>query len=241
MKLTRILKTDSKSGTKLFLAALTASLGLGLNAQAATVVMSLGNSGFTAAGGEAMISTNGTFHSALNIGGNTGTDDVIVGAETITFTSNTDLFANASFDVTNVGSTGAWANVLGRARFSNAGNSTPSEMITIGNGIQGNTALTIGLIYEVEFFYGDTRTCCDTRTQDISGDSTFADSVNIGVDTSAIGTFTADATTQDFFIARGTNLDTALVAISVRVIPEPSAVAFGSLALFGCLLRRRRQ
>jgi hypothetical protein len=102
------------------------------------------------------------------------------------------------------------------------------------------TGLSIGTLYQVQYIAThDIRTCCSTRTStlgDGNGNLT-GPSFTRSTGGSAIGTFTADGTTQ--LIEVYGDIDPAIAGIIVRVIPEP-----GSLALLGlgglAMLRRRR-
>jgi hypothetical protein len=53
-----------------------------------------------------------------------------------------------------------------------------------------------------------------------------------------VGTFTADATSQELTMTRNTDFGVAN-ALTVGVIPEPSAALLGGLGLLGLLHRRR--
>lgn len=107
------------------------------------------------------------------------------------------------------------------------------------------SGLTNGNQYKVQFFMNDNRAGIPTRTMDYS---TGASSISTtrGDGQSVIGTFIADATTQNisFDGTNGVNEpDLALngYILSTSVVPEPSSLAFlglGGLALFA---HRRRK
>ncbi len=109
------------------------------------------------------------------------------------------------------------------------------------------TGLSIGTLYQVQYIaVHDLRSCCSTRTSvlgDGNGNAT-GPMFTRSTGGSAIGTFTADGTTQliEVFADPNTpagNTDPGIAGIIVRVVPEP-----GSLALLGlgglAMLRRRR-
>ena len=122
--------------------------------------------------------------------------------------------------------------------------------------------LTAGSDYMIQLLgAGDTRGCCNTRSQaaddgngNLSGDFYRGNS-------SVIGSFTADAATQDFMVVAGTDngVDPGLSgfilseadgtfvsaftvagADDVTVVPEPSSSLLAILGLLGLALRRQR-
>jgi hypothetical protein len=120
-----------------------------------------------------------------------------------------------------------------------------SHQAVFGGGIGTVTvgSLTVGQEYRVQVLLMDGRT---SQT----GKSVSFDGVNQGVyanGTAATygdgllvtGTFTADATTQDFTIQHSTG-GTQFNAMTLYAIPEPSSVLLTALPLAGLLMGRRR-
>lgn len=109
------------------------------------------------------------------------------------------------------------------------------------------TGLTNGTLYQVQFIsVYDLRGCCSGRTQTLGdGNGNFTGPTFVrSSGGSAIGTFTADGSTQLIEVFADPNnpagnTDAGIAGIVVRVVPEP-----GSLALLGlgglAMLRRRR-
>jgi hypothetical protein len=103
--------------------------------------------------------------------------------------------------------------------------------------------LTIGYTYQVQIFANDSRTAGFGRSMALTGSSTVLDYNTAeavgGVGQFAIGTFTANSTSQVLGFSSSTQTP-QLNGLSLRVVPEPSGVAMtmGAAGLF--LLRRRR-
>jgi hypothetical protein len=103
--------------------------------------------------------------------------------------------------------------------------------------------LTIGYTYQVQIFANDSRTHGYGRSMALTGSSTVLDYNTTeavgGIGQFAIGTFTADSTSQVLGFSSSTQTP-QLNGLSLRVVPEPSGVAMtmGAAGLF--LLRRRR-
>jgi hypothetical protein len=105
--------------------------------------------------------------------------------------------------------------------------------------------LTIGYTYQVQIFANDSRTDGYGRSMALTGSSTVLDYNTAeavgGVGQFAIGTFTANSTSQVLGFSSPTETP-QLNGLSLRVtaVPEPSGVAMtmGAAGLF--LLRRRR-
>ena len=106
------------------------------------------------------------------------------------------------------------------------------------------SGLTVGMPYELQLIgAADTRSCCSDRNQAAS------DGVNVSGDMSrvgpgsVIGSFTADADTQDFMIVPGTEngVDPGISAYMLRTIPEPTSVTIVGFALCGLMLTAIRR
>ena len=194
------------------------------SSQAATILWGAA----TTISGDLDVSTAGTFVYAEHW---SGTNDTVNGV----------AFTAAQNNVVGSGTVGtedghpvsgslstAYANILKGAWY-NAGGKT----ITLNN-------LTITQQYQVQIWVADGRYNPDQFTTITGGPSLQVDSVvgnpNTGFGQFAIGTFTADGTTQTIGIDSGSDI---VNAVSVRAIPEPSAALLGGLGML-CLLRRRR-
>ena len=184
------------------------------------------------------ISTNGTSVQATNL----VSDNSLAGGTTIvngvTF-QNTNLFGNG-YAPLNPGIT-----------IGDAADGLYSSFGYGGATTQTLTGLTIGQQYELQIFMGDNRGCCNGRSLtvgdadgDTSNDVTFAYGSGNGANgASIIGTFTADATTQNFFVTISTASSAELSAFQLRDItpvPEPSSTALIGLGGLALILRRRK-
>lgn len=108
--------------------------------------------------------------------------------------------------------------------------------------------LSIGTVYEVEFWVNDSRgTLGPLRTDILDGNTTvhFNTGVDGGLGQFVTGTFTATAATQAFTVqgaTTATNYASQINGIEVSSIPEPSTLAMmgmGALALGLARFRRR--
>ncbi len=101
------------------------------------------------------------------------------------------------------------------------------------------SGLTIGTAYRVQVFASSV-TANSFDTMSVSGSPTFGTHAS-GAGRYALGTFTADATSQALSVSAGTG-DTAVVnALTVgAVVPEPTSAVFGGLTVAGLIARRRR-
>ncbi len=149
----------------------------------------------------------------------------------VTFT-RTNLFGNSYGFSSGVTTADAATDAL----YTNAGYS--GGTITL-------TGLNIGDQYEIQAFHGDNRGgALSTRVMNV-GDGTTVATTSGAVSTSGswiIGTFTADAATQDFHSSHGTNVSSELNAYQLRnvTVPEPSSTALLGLGGLALILRRRK-
>lgn len=103
--------------------------------------------------------------------------------------------------------------------------------------------VTLGNLYEVQFIaVGDTRGCCDTRTQTVDdGNGNVSGALTRGTGDWVVGSFVADSAVQSFFVS-GEN-DPGLSGLVVRdlgAVPEPSTALLSLAGLIGLVGRRRR-
>ncbi len=107
------------------------------------------------------------------------------------------------------------------------------------------TGLTIGVEYELQSFFGDNRPSVNNSTMNINDGITIQKTSSETAENGAwiIGTFTADATTQDFHSSAGNSVNNFLSGYQLREIssvPEPSSTALIGLGGLALILRRRK-
>lgn len=180
------------------------------------------------------VSTLGTSFIAYNIGSTT--DYTING---VFFDGITSGFSNSGTAYNGYGSLAGSDADYGAALSTGmyfTGNNQPAENMTI-------SGLEIGQEYQIQAWFNDQRDLAATGTTTLS--SAGGNSVGLVSSTPggqyALGTFTANATTQVFTI-HGANTGATLNMFQVRnitAVPEPSAALLGGLGLLA-LLRRRR-
>ena len=178
------------------------------------------------------VSTNGTLVNAQNLGGSAGTfGGVNFAAGTVSFDNLFTGYYNPT-PANDLAHTGTWS-----------GNASTLvlDLATIGQD------LGLGQEYEVQLFFADARAALEGRTVTVDGGPLTQYAYN-GNDTgwpvlSALGTFTADATSQSITINTfNTNLTVAggqLNGFQIRAVPEPAAALLAGIGLLA-LLRRRR-
>jgi hypothetical protein len=184
------------------------------------------------------IITEGTLVEAGNWSNNTSTLDVTVGSETISFVQMTQSsFSPAASGVQY--NTGLYDGTTGDATF----DAIMDSNAWTGSGPSSRTFTLSGLVdtqeYMVQFFASDDRNATTQASTitfsagNTSAVATYGDSPYV------IGTFTADATTQDITIAVSSQL--AMSAYVLRAIPEPGTYALfaGLTGLTFVMLRRR--
>ena len=203
-----------------------------VTAPAATVAFSGAN--YT----DGLVSTNGTSVSAFNFGADAdiASDPTVV--NTVSFATYNPGDGSVSGFVHN-GADGSGANGAG----DNTTLTLSGVFHTAGtNGHLQYSGLTIGQQYEVQMVFSDTRGILtpdlmqiwDTATPGGAADFTTADIATAQIVT---GTFTANASTQDFYLTQSTGVgdfDGYIGAIQLRAVPEPSSTALlglGGLAL----------
>jgi hypothetical protein len=181
------------------------------------------------------ISTDGTLHASSNSSG--PTDQTING---VTFAADASgpLGSNASGTFY---TTGGGVNTTGDIGLDTL---LDSHSYQGGGGANFDIInLTPGDTYEIQIIaVGDTRGCCASREQNFSGDGVvFSGDLLRSDPSSVIGTFLADAATQNIIV--GGTTDPGLSGYQVRnisTIPEPGTALLSFAGLLGMALRRRR-
>lgn len=196
------------------------------------------------------VSTNRTLVEAFNgaISSYGGGDQTVNG---VLFRVSTDLLdqdtaATVDFSSATNGGDASYDAILSTVDFGGGDSTT----ITVGDGDGDSTVsspglLTIGTPYEIQVWFVDDRDDAgrtfDERTMGFA--SSASDSIVSLNDQFVIGTFTADATTQELYldtIAPSTGFGNAhITAYQIREIPEPSAMLMSVVSALA-LLRRRR-
>ena len=182
----------------------------------------------TGAGNSADVSTNGTLVEAFNaaISSYTGGNRTVNG---VTFVATTNLLpSNATgvidFSIGTNGGDEAYDAILSTADYGGGQSTT----IVIGDGdgnatVTGAGLLEVGKNYEIQVWFVDDRTTANSRVMGFAGGSSNP-VVNLN-DQFAIGTFTADATTQALFldtVSPATGFDNVhLTAYQIRSLEKP--------------------
>ncbi len=223
---------NNKTRINKYTVALATSTAMMASASAATIAW--GEFDLAAAPGE--ISTKGTSIEAWNLVGTDAreaTDTTTINGVVFTATNLFDsgYYANQTFGV----STGdANLDLLYLQASYNYGNNSP---ITL-------TGLTIGNEYELQSFFGDNR-------PGVSFMMTVGDGINVQKTSSGtvengawiIGTFTADATTQNFLSSHthiSQNFLSGYQLRDISSVPEPSSAVLIGLGGLALILRRSK-
>ena len=206
--------------------------------------------------GDSDVSMNGDSVFAFSLG-NSGSTDVVNGTSFvgINVASEGAGFSDANLTVSDLGSNGTttYAGNAGNALSALSANYRDilQSGSFVGGGLDSFTItlndLVVGDAYEVQFWVNDARNRPDQETvprsttivgPDILVDYNVAgNNTDAGVGQFAIGTFTADAISQDFVLLSGAH---QLNAIQLRAIPEPSSAILVALGGLGLISRRRR-
>jgi hypothetical protein len=194
----------------------------------------------TGAGNSADVSTNGTLVEAYNaaITSYTGGNKTVNG---VTFLATTNLLPGNTtsmidFSIATNGGDAAYDAILSTADYGGGDSTT----ITIGDGdgsagATGPGLLQIGQRYEIQVWFVDDRSTTNARVMGYASSSS-GSMANLN-DQYAIGTFTADATTQTLYLdtvsaaAGDTFSNSHLTAYQIRAIaqpPKPTATLYGS-------------
>lgn len=218
-----------------------------LTSQAAVINWGAATAVSTTVGNSSDVSTTGTLVEAYNAVAN----DQISGAtpitvNTVTFTPTTSLLNADPKDAgTNDFSSGTNSGdadydiILSTLEY---GGGTNLVTLTVGDGdgngsVTGAGLLVPGNVYEIQVWYVDDRSTYDARETPV-GDG-LGNKVTLN-DQFAIGTFTADATTQDLTLESPGFGQSHINAYQVRLIPEPGSALLLGLGGLTALLRRRR-
>ena len=201
----------------------------------------------TGVGNSSDVSTTGTLVEAFSGVANdqigSATDVTVNG---VTFNPTTSLLgsdprnagANDFSSATN-GGDAAYDALVSTLEF---GGGTGLVTLTLGDGdgdgsITGPGLLTPGSPYEIQVWYSDDRTGSNDARVTPVGDGN-GNTVDLN-DQFAIGTFTADGTTQDITLASPGFGQAHITAYQIRLVPEPSSLAL--LGLSGLLMVKRRR
>ncbi|MGJ8694689.1 MAG: sulfatase-like hydrolase/transferase [Verrucomicrobiaceae bacterium] len=195
----------------------------------------------TGIGNSSDVSNNGTLVEAYNAVAN----DQITGAAPITvngvtFTPTTSLLdadpknggANDFSSITNAGDA-AYDDILSTLEY---GGGTDLVSLTLGDGdgdtsVNGAGLLTIGTTYEIQVWYVDTRSSQDARETPVGDGNGNKVTLN---DQFAIGTFTADATTQTITLESPNFGQAHITAYQIREAfsgPPPAPVVPANLTI----------
>lgn len=201
--------------------------------------------------GDTDVSTTGTLAYAINLRGAPFGGSTIVNGVPFFNTGNATGGATVTFQFSNGASD--WTTVNGAGSTSAPYINLSADYKALLNptvvranpGTDGSLTLknlTVGTPYEVQLWFNQSM-ATDGRSIDLLGSPNITvefnpSDVDGGLGEYAIGTFTADATTQDIDFSGSAPF--GVNAFQVRVIPEPTTAALLGLAAMGLLARRRR-
>ncbi len=157
--------------------------------------------------------------------------------------NTTGLTLSSSFATVMQGN--AWENSDGSG-IANLASQSPMVLSFQG---AGGSGLTLGQQYQIQLFYSDDRTSSATRSQ------LYSDSASYGAGNMSasffdytspyvIGTFTADAPTQQIYAWNTSgegNFPNGFGAYVLEAVPEPSVAALGGLGSLAALMLHRRK
>jgi len=192
----------------------------------------------TTAGNSSQVSTTGTVHHAINgLQVSATAEDPLVNGTTFSYVKGGGNGTSPVGNLWIAGSTGdtTYNTLLSSANFGLGG---PSVTISLGDGSTlGGAAFVIGQEYEIQIWYVDDRASQDARVMTF-GDG-LGNNVNLN-DQFAIGTFTANGTTQDLSAVANGFGQAHINALQVRAVPEPSSAVLISLGGIALILHRRK-
>ncbi len=182
----------------------------------------------------------GSLVTAINAGGNQGAQTV-AGTD-ITFNDG-GITTALTGTVSNSGNGGWYSPTTGNAGLDVVLDS--HSYISGGNpGGRGQidiTGLTPGVQYRLQVVgVSDDRACCGDRIQTVDdGSGDVSGNLQRALANTVIGTFTANSSTQSFFVS-GVN-DPGISAYQVRAVPEPAVLGIFGIGAMGLLARRNRR
>ncbi|MFC5051254.1 PEP-CTERM sorting domain-containing protein [Rubritalea spongiae] len=200
--------------------------------QAATITWT----GFKTTGDPTDVLNAGTTVEAFNATNDTGN----VTVNGVTFTNTDTLLSNGAgpFFTDFTSSDPGYQALLETTDFA------PNTGATFTRSFSG---LTTGQEYAIQYWFVANNVTTRTMTVTASGTSTTGSGDLIlnangnGTDlNSAIGTFTADAATQDFTIISSAN-GVRITALQLRAVPEPSSAALLSIGGLSLIMRRAKK
>lgn len=203
--------------------------------------------------GNADISTTGTLDRAYNLTDPSYRSDVSVNGVVFQPFAGTGTNSITVGNTTLASSSNMWADLGFGSVLAPFSNLDGSYQAIMGQEILGTAqvaltlnALTVGATYEFQIWSNQSNTASSRSLLVTAGNSVTLDSNTTnavgGVGQFAIGTFTADATSQSFALTGAGGDDfQPMNAFQLRVIPEPGSVALLTVGAGALLLSNRRR
>lgn len=183
--------------------------------------------------GASDVSTVGLLVEGVNMGGTNSAVDTTVNG--VLFTGDSNLLnKNSNNSFLDGASTGdaAYDALLNSLDY---GNGTSTSLTLEG--------LKIGSVYQVQAWFTDLRSCCNSRDMilgDGNGNTASVNATGAGLGQFALGTFIADATTQELSLAASGFGNVHLNGYQVRSVPTPAPLLLMGIAVLGMGAASRR-